>query len=90
VYSHTLVVHFYIDFTSLLCRLIELCKIAFLLGENGGVTKTGLGDVTNRGATRLRLSNWRDTEAIRIYIPVTLEPGNPASLITASATKQHL
>jgi hypothetical protein len=33
------------DFTSLLCRLIELCKIAFLLGENSGVTKAGVGDV---------------------------------------------
>jgi hypothetical protein len=44
----------------------------------------------NRGATRLRLSNWPDTEAIRINVPVTLEPGNPASLITASATKQQL
>jgi hypothetical protein len=44
----------------------------------------------NRGATRLRLSNWPDTEAIRINVPITLEPGNPASLITASATKQQL
>jgi hypothetical protein len=50
VHSRTFVVHFYIDFTSLLCRLIELCKIVFLLGENGGVTKTGVGDVSCRNA----------------------------------------
>ena len=48
MHSHTFVVHFYIDFTTLLCGLIELCKIAFLLGENGGVTKTRVGDVNKR------------------------------------------
>jgi hypothetical protein len=47
VHSHTFVIHLYIDLTSWLCRLMELCKIAFFLfGETGGVTKPGVGDVT--------------------------------------------
>ena len=38
------------DFISLLCRLIELWKIAFLLGENGGVT-IRVGDVNDSGVS---------------------------------------
>jgi hypothetical protein len=50
VHSHAFIVHFYIDFISLLCKLIELCKIAFLLDENGGVPKTEVGNVTENNA----------------------------------------